>query len=360
MIRLIKPYLNYAELEPQFARIIASGILTKGEYAHGFPGLLKEYLGAQSVFLTTSATTALTMSLKLIGVGPGDEVIVSDFSYPASANVIEDLGATPIFADVSLATYNMLLSELEDKYSERTKAVIFVDALGNPSGVLEIAAFCHQHGLVLIEDAACAIGSNIAGQKVGNFADLTCFSFHPRKLLTCGEGGAISTDNPDYAELLALKLNHGADAQGDFVTYGYNYRMPELACCLGCTLLPELDGIIQQRREQAAVYASLLETYGFRAQQVDPDVYHNMQSVVLTVPHGIDRDALCQWLRNADIESTLGTYCLSAGTYFRAKYNSVQPNALFLQDNTISLPCYKGVPIDLVVEKIAAFVQANA
>ena len=359
MIQLIKPYADYIELEPQFSKIIESGILTKGEYSKLFPEMLKTYLNADHVFLTTSATTALTMALKLLEVGEGDEIIVSDFSFPASANVIEDLGAIPIFADVSLSTYNMLLSELEEKVNERTKAVIFVDALGNPSGLREISAFCRERGIALIEDAACAIGSSIEGVKVGTIADLTCFSFHPRKLLTCGEGGAISTNNPQFADVLAYKLNHGADALGDFISYGYNYRLPELACCLGCSQLGYIDKIIEERREQAKRYAGLLEPLGFCAQKADAGVCHNMQSIVFTVPENVGRDALRGALLKDGIESTIGTYCLSATTYYRKRYASVQPNALFLQENTITLPCYSNIPVEEVCRSITSFVAST-
>jgi dTDP-4-amino-4,6-dideoxygalactose transaminase len=356
MIRLIKPYLDYTELEPQFAEIINSGYLTKGEYSKLLPKMLKDYLGVDHAYLTTSATTALTMSLKLLDIGHGDEVIVSDFSFPASANVIEDVGAKPVFVDVNLRTYNMLVNELEEKINPSTKAVIFVDAFGNPSGLLEIVDYCRSRQIPLIEDAACALGSSIDSHKVGTFSDITCFSFHPRKLLTCGEGGAITTNNQEYADKLAVKLNHGADENGDYLTYGYNYRMPELACCMGCSQLPHLDTITSNRRDQAEQYKTLLSPLGFQPQQADVGVYHNMQSVVFTVPEHVDRNALLQWLASNDIEATIGTYCLSNGTYFREKYGSVQPNALFLQNNTISLPCYAGVPIDIVVEKVIEFV----
>jgi len=357
MIRLIKPYLDYAELEPQFAEIINSGLLTKGYYSKHFPEMLKTYTGSEHAFLTTSATTALTMALKTLNIGPGDEVIVSDFSFPASANVIEDLGAKPVFADVSLETYNMQLSELEAKVNPNTKAVMFVDALGNPSGLLEISKFCKDHAIPLVEDAACALGSSVGGQVVGKIADLTCLSFHPRKLLTCGEGGAITTDNPEYAQFLSYKLNHGADATGDFISYGYNYRLPELACCMGCSQIEKLNEIVDSRIQQAQQYAALLEPLGFVAQKIDANVRHNKQSVVFLVPDGINRDDLINWLKQAEIESTIGTYCLSACTYYLKKYDSVQPNAFYLQNNTITLPCYTDVPVIEVCQSIQKFMD---
>lgn len=358
MIKLIKPYISFEEVSDQLQEIFDSGILTKGPYSKLFPKKMEAYTGAKHAFLTTSATTALTMALKAAGVGPGDEVVVSDFSFPASVNVIEDAGATPVFADVSLDTYNMLPSALLDRISDKTKAVMFVDALGNPSGIDEISRICKERGLVLIEDAACAIGSRIDDVKVGTLADITCFSLHPRKLLTCGEGGVITTDNDDYAEFLSYKLNHGADASGDFISYGYNYRMPEIASLMGCTQIDKIDDIIIERRRQAAEYEQRLSKAGFKAQAFAANAYGNYQSIVFTVPEGVDRNSLCAGLSEAGVETTIGTYCQSACTYYKAKYDDIQPNALFLQENTITLPCYHGLPVDQVCDAVLACVGA--
>lgn len=355
MIKLIKPYIEFEEISAGLQEIFDSGILTKGEYSKLFPEKVRQYTGAGYAFNATSATTALTMALKVLEVGPGDEVVVSDFSFPASVNVIEDIGATPVFADVSLDTYNMTAEELEAKITHKTKAVIFVDALGNPSGLDKIASVCWEHGVALIEDAACAIGSAVGGRKVGSIADITCFSLHPRKLLTCGEGGVITTNNVDYAEVLSYKLNHGANAQGDFISFGYNYRLPEIPALMGCSQIDKIDEIVSERREQASTYACLLEPMGFVSQKSTEDAYHNMQSVVFTVPDSVDRDDLCAYLTSREIENTIGTYCLSECTYYKNKYQDIQPNASFLQHHTITLPCYHNVPIAEVCEAIADY-----
>ena len=356
MIKLIKPYISYEEIEDQLKEIFESGIFTKGQYSKLLPEKFKNYTKAQYAFLATSATTALTMCLKLIDAGKGDEIIVSDFSFPASVNVIEDVGATPVFADVKLDTYNMDPVDLERKITQNTKAVICVDALGNPSGLKEIAAICKKAGLILIEDAACAIGSSIDGEKIGSIADLTCFSLHPRKLLTSGEGGVITTNNPEYAKILSYKLNHGADLDsGEFISYGYNYRLPEIACLMACSQIDKVDKIVAERQQQAKKYRELLEPLGYIAQAISDDVNPNYQSIVFLVPEGIDRDALCAHLKEEDIESTIGTYCLSECKYYREKYDSLQENASFLQHNTITLPCYTEVPVDKVCSAIASF-----
>lgn len=352
-IRLIKPYISFEEVESDFRDIFASGIFTRGQHVEAFRHELAQYTGAKHAFLTTSATTALSVCLKLFGIGPGDEVVVSDFSFPATANVVEDLGARPVFADVSLATFNMLPEELERNISARTKAVIFVDVFGNPTGVHDIKKICQGRSIPLIEDAACAIGSGELGVRCGNIADLTCFSFHPRKLLTTGEGGAITTSDDNWAEWFDIKLNHGARGMKgmalDFVEYGFNYRLSELQAAMGRAQLRKLDQCVQQRNRMREKYIARLVVSGYQIQTRGSDVCHNVQSLVFRVPEGCDRDALIQTLKDNQIESTIGTYSLSAARYYRKKYQNVQRNASRLEETTITLPCYPGVDVDRVV-----------
>lgn len=356
MIKLIKPYISFEEVEADFREVFQSGWFTKGKFVEAFREDIKKYTHAKYAFLATSATTALTICLKILDIKEGDEVIVSDFSFPATANVVEDVGAKTVFADVSLKTFNMLAEDLERKITKKTKAVIFVDALGNPSGIHEIKRICEKHNIPLIEDAACAIGSSEKSVRCGNIADLTCFSFHPRKLLTTGEGGAITTNNPDYAAKLDVKLNHGSimkNEKFDFVDVGFNYRLPELQAVMGIKQLKKLDLIVQERNKVRKAYADKLESLGFKIQAVAENVVYNVQSLVFIVPDKINRDSLVSKLKADGVEATLGTYCLSACTFYKKKYNNVQKNAEFLQENTITLPCYDGVDVEQVVRSIA-------
>ena len=355
-IRLIFPYISFDEVESDFRKVFASGIFTRGPNVDAFRRDLAVYTGAKHVFLTTSATTALWVCLKLLGVGPGDEVIVSDFSFPATANVVEDLGARPVFADVSLETFNMLPQDLESRINSRTKAVIFVDVFGNPTGLSRIKAICERHHLPLIEDAACAIGSGEGGARCGSIADLTCFSFHPRKLLTTGEGGAITTNRDDWAAWLEVKLAHGArgvkGAGLDFVDFGYNFRMPELQAIMGRIQLAKLDAIVDERNRVRAAYVAALQPMGFEAQKVGDGVRHNAQSIVFRIAGTRDRERLIADLKSRGVETTLGTYALSATTYYRHRYRDAQPNAKKLEDVTITLPCYRGIDIERIIQAI--------
>ncbi|MCV2361782.1 DegT/DnrJ/EryC1/StrS family aminotransferase [Paucibacter sp. TC2R-5] len=356
-IRLIKPYLSFDEVEAEFREVFESGMFTRGQHVEAFRQELKDYTGSKHAFLTTSATTALWTCMKLLGVKADDEVIVSDFSWPATANVVEDLGARPVFADVSLDTFNMLPEDLERKITARTKAVIFVDALGNPTGLTKIKEVCQRHNLPLVEDAACAIGSSEYGRRCGSIADITCFSFHPRKLINTGEGGAIVTDHDDWANWLEIKLGAGVSGMKgpgvDFVDFGYNFRLPEMAALMGRKQLAKLEAIVDERNEIRALYIDALAPRGYAVQASDREVRHNIQSLVFRVPAGQDRNAMIHGLKAQGIESTLGTYALGSNTYYKNKYNQSPVNSESLFQTTLTLPCYRGVDVQRVVDAMA-------
>lgn len=355
-VRLMKPYISFDDVEADFREVFASGMFTRGQHVEALRKELAAFTGAKHVHMATSATTALWVCLKLLGIGPGDEVVVSDFSFPASANVVEDLGATPIFADVSLDTYNMLPETLEALLTPRTKAVMFVDALGNPSGLHAISELCRSKGIPLIEDAACAIGSAERGRRCGSIADLTCLSFHPRKLINTGEGGAITTDNDEWSQWLDVKLAHGASGFNgvglDFVEFGYNFRLPELQAIMGRKQLAQLDAVIDRRNAMRDAYTAALTPLGFIVQAVHPEVRYNVQSMVFRVPEACDRDGLVAALKADGVETTLGTYALSHGTYFARRYGTRNPNATQLQKTTLTLPCHDDMKVERVVEAI--------
>lgn len=358
MIKLIKPYITYKDVENDFKEVFESEWFTKGKNVSLFAKKIRDFTGAEYSLLTTSATTALSACLKVLSISTGDEVIVSDFSFPASVNVIEDTGAKPIFADVDLETFNMMPEELEKKITQKTKAVIFVDTFGNPTGIHKIKEICRANNIPLIDDAACAIGSSENNIKSGNIADLTCFSFHPRKLLTTGEGGAITTNNLELYDKLAIKLNHGSvfkDDKYDFVDYGYNYRLSELQCVMGIKQIEKIENLIDSRIEMRNKFTEKLKPLDLKPQSIGDNVRYNVQSLVFIVPGNINRDKLIEYLKNENIETTIGTYCLSGTTYYREKYKSVQKNAEFLDSNTITLPCYDNVDVDYICNKIIKY-----
>ncbi|MBU2704616.1 DegT/DnrJ/EryC1/StrS family aminotransferase [Zooshikella marina] len=356
-IKLIKPYINYEEISADLKKIFLSGQLTKGENVNFFKKSLSDYTGAKFTHLTTSATTALSISLKALNIKEGDHIAVADFSFPATVNVIEDIGAIPVFIDVCIETYNMSVSHLRKSLNEYDiKAVIFVDTFGNPSGLDKIVSICKEYSVKLIEDAACGIGSSLNNQKIGNIADITCFSFHPRKLLTTGEGGAIQTNCEELDKWFEIKLNHGAVSMiediPEFVDFGFNFRMSEIQALLGWKQLLKLDEIIKERNY---IHKNLTEKIPLKSQKILDNVLHNKQSLVYTVESKVIRDNLIKFLKEKQIESTIGTYCLSGTKYYKEKYNAKCENSTYLQAHTITLPCYKAIDIDLVSSEINSF-----
>lgn len=361
MINLIRPSITFEEVEPALRAMFDSGVFTRGQNVEALRNEIGAYTGARHVYTVTSATTALWICLRCLGIGPGDEVVVSDFSFPASANVIIDVGAKPVFADVSPDHFNMTPQSLDRAITPATKAVMFVDSLGNPTGIHAIREICRARGLPLIEDAACAIGSSERGVRCGAIADLTCFSFHPRKLLNTGEGGAVTFDNPEWAEWFDVKLSHGSSGPLgyglDFTDFGYNFRLSEAQAILGRAQLPKLDEIIGERQNIRDAFIESVEPLGFRSQQFGDDAVSNVQSLVFRVPPRIQRDALIAALREEGIETTIGTYCLSGTTFFRRLHNDVQPVAQRLQQETITFPCYSGMDVERVISVVRRLVS---
>ena len=355
-VNLVKPSVTFEEIAPQIEKIIKSGIYSNGENINEFSKKISKLTKAKFCFPTSSATTALWTCLKILDIKEGDEIIVSDFSYPATVNVIEDLGAKPIFADVSIDNFNMLPSELEKKISSKTKAVIFVDALGNPSGINKINKICKEKNITLIEDAACAIGSSELGKKCGSISDLTCFSFHPRKIICAGEGGAITTNNKYFAEKLKIKLSHGSkkDNKGHlkFVEYGYNFRISEIQAVLALVQLKKIEEIILNRLQIWERYKKFLVPMGFKPQKIDNGAKFNAQSVSFIVPYGTSVQDLIFKMNKKEIDCSIGTFSLSSIDYYLKKYNNSQKNSLFLMNNTITFPCFEGLEVDKIIREI--------
>jgi perosamine synthetase len=361
MIKLIKPSISFDSVEHELKEIFKSGQFTQGKNVEIFENSLKKYLNVEYIGLTTSATTALSLSLRVMGIKQGDKVAVSDYSWPASSNVIEEIGATPIFIDVNPETFNMCPKDLTKKINSDVSAVIFVDTFGNPSGIEEINKICKKYKIPILEDAACALGSEINEIKVGAYSDITCFSFHPRKVLNTGEGGAIATNNKDYSDLFKVKLAAGASRKAevglDFTDYGFNFRMTEIQALMGWKQLLELDNYVEKRKLIKEEYISQLKGHDFIPQKINKNVYHNCQSIVFKVPENLSRNELVNYLFKKNIESTLGTYCLSGTKFNQQKYDDVQKNSSYIDSIAITLPCYSGIDTLKVTDEIISFIS---
>lgn len=264
-----KPWFGGGEAEA-VAEVIASGWLTQGPRVQEFERAFAQRVGAPEAVATTSCTTALHLSLYASGVGPGDEVIVPSLSFIATANAVWQCGATPVFADIDPATYNLDPADVERKLTPRTKAVMPVHQVGLPADMDRFLDLAEGNGLVLVEDAACAIGALYRGRPIGSLGPLACFSFHPRKVITCGEGGMIAVHDPQVAERLRRLRQHAMDQSAlarhkarDVVTEhyperGWNARMTDLQAAVGLRQLAVLDTVLAERRRLAEHYSQAL------------------------------------------------------------------------------------------------------
>ncbi len=215
--------------------VFASGFLTEGPKVAAFEEKVAAYLGVKHAVATTSCTTALELALWVLGIGPGDEVIVPDFTYPATALAVYRLGATPVLVDVDLRTYNITSEAIKEAVTPRTKAVVPVSLFGQPLSQ-DVYETSRELGLWIVEDAACSLGAAIGSRKVGTLADMTCFSFHPRKVITTGEGGMVVTDNDQWADKIRALKRFGlkkTDSGFRFVEQGTNYKMSDVQGAIG-------------------------------------------------------------------------------------------------------------------------------
>lgn len=365
---LIRPDLSYGSVAADLEAIIESGILTGGPYVARLEATVAERVGTAHAVATTSATTALHLSLAALDIGVGDEVLVSDFTFPASGNVIIQLGAVPVMVDSLPDAFALDPADATAKVTDRTKAIMPVDPFGQPADLTAMAALAEAHDLVVVEDAACALGSSRDGVACGGWPWPTCFSFHPRKVVTTGEGGAVTTDDPDLAERLARLRSHGgvrAEVGLSFVENGFNYRLSEIPSALGLEQLARLDAIVRDRQATAARYEQVLASCdGVGLRTPGPTEVWSYQSFVVMLDDDVDRDAVVAALRVAGIETTLGTYAMHAHPAFaRFGYRPGDlPHSWRNQCQSLTLPLLPGMSIadvDRVATELAAAVAPS-
>lgn len=365
MIRLAVPSIDEDDLEA-VREVLLSGQLVQGKRVAEFERVVADYVGTRHAVAVANCTAALHLALLSVGVGAGDRVAVTTYSWPATANVIALCGAEPVFVDVDPVTYNMDPSLL-DATLRRTsvKAILPVDVFGCMADLQRICSLADRWGVPVIEDAACALGGDLNGQKAGAWGVAGCFSFHPRKAVTTGEGGMITTNSDEIARSARRLRNHGLDPDAtspDFVVPGYNLRLTEFQAALGITQMAKLERLLLSRARHAAYYDELLASTELVRPRALPGSRHVYQSYVVLLPDraASRRAEIISSLRQSGIEVTIGTYHMPMTTFFR-RAGSLERGAFPVTDavaeRALSLPLFDSMSMEhqrSVVDRLVA------
>ena len=371
MINLSRPNISEQAVEA-VGRVLRSGQLVHGPESEQFESELAKYLGCSDAMLVSSGTAALYLALMALDIGPGDAVLVPDFTFPATANAVVASGARPVLVDVDVETYNMnpdVLSETVHGWQgeERLRAVMPVHEFGHPADMAMINAIAKEYQLHVVEDAACALGADLEGRKVGAIGELGCFSFHPRKTLTTGEGGAIVTNDGELARRVRRLRNHGMERTVDgmqFMESSLNYRLTNFQAALGLAQLPSLDIWIDARRKLVARYRENLEPLNNKQLLTLPNMSrgHSWQTFMVVLDDSFNRAEVIEALKEFGIESNLGAQSMQQLGLFRPIHNlcKIGPR-LYAQG--LALPLYERMTleqIDYVSDKVASVLSKFA
>jgi dTDP-4-amino-4,6-dideoxygalactose transaminase len=355
MIPITKPYFGPEEAKAAHDAV-TSGWVSQGPKVAEFERAVADYCGTAEAVAVSNCTTALHLALLALGVGPGDEVICPSMSFIATANSIRYTGAVPVFVDIDPQTYNLDPDAAESAITPRTKAIMVVHQIGLPVDIDRFLAIGRKHSVKIMEDAACAIGSRYKGKPIGGHTEMACFSFHPRKVISTGEGGMITTNNLEYAKQLRLLRQHGMSVPDtvrhsakqviteEYVCLGYNYRMTDIQAAIGIEQMKRLDWIIRRRRELANRYTKALASHPWLQPPHVPDYAEpNFQSYAarLAFDAPIRRDELMQQLLDAGISTRRGIMLTHLEAAYKDHPQKMQlPDSEEASDRSILLPLY--------------------
>ena len=377
-VPIARPSIDEAEVAA-VAVVLESGWLTQGPKVAAFEAAFAERHGVAHALATTSCTTALHLALDAVGVGPGDEVIVPSFTWVATANAVIHSGATPVFADVDPLTFNIDISDAAARVTDRTRAIVPVHLFGLCADVDGLRAVIPDH-VKMVEDAACAAGAVYRGRSAGCLGDVAAFSFHPRKAITTGEGGMLTTNDTEIAAHADCIRNHGASISeearhagprpwllADFDVLGFNYRMTDLQAALGIEQLRKLDRFIEERAEGAGCYADALRQLDWLTVPEVPDGdSHAWQSYVVRVdPKAapMPRDDIMETLQARGVATRPGTHAVHMLGYYRNGLGlrpEDYPGSLDCARNTMAIPLHNQMTSDDYAHVVACLCDLGA
>lgn len=377
MIPIAKPYLTADEAKAAYDTIL-TGWITQGPRVAEFEEKFASYTGAKYAVAVSNCTTALHLAMIVAGVKAGDEVICPSMSYVATANSIKYVGAKPVFAEIIPSTYNLDPVDTEKKITSKTKAILLVHQIGLPADIDAFQKLASKYNLKLIEDAACAAGSSYKGGKIGSHSELVCFSFHPRKVVSTGDGGMITTNNEAYYNRMKLLRQHGMSVNDrvrhessklifeDHIEVGYNYRMTDIQAAVGIKQLEKLDWIVEERRKIATQYHEAFADIDCIQLPLEAEGYlsnYQSYSIYLKDNCPLSRNEIMQKLLDEGVSSRRGIVNTHRETAYKTEYAGLElPVSEKAADNSIILPLFipmKQEDIDTVIEKFRMLVGAK-
>lgn len=359
MIPLTKPSLGIDELE-LVKQVFDSGwVAGQGSMNLQLEKEFAAYVGTKYAVCVNNCTAGLHLALLALGIGQGDEVIVPDYTYPATAHAVLYVGAKPVFIDIDKQTYNINQMKIEEKITPRTKAIIIVHLFGQCADMYSIHKIAERYNLKIIEDAACAVGSRYKDRYAGSMSDVACFSFHGRKCITCGEGGIITTNNEKIANKIRSLACFGTESAFDresnfkvlkFTELGYNYKLSDINAAVALAQLRKSETFINQRNILALYYNKKLSGItGITIPYVEKWNRHAYQSYVCVLDKTVDRTKIILAMKDKGIQCQIGTYALHIQPIYNYK-DMNYPNTTEVYTQSIALPMYYNLTFEQIDE----------